>query len=72
MPERIHTDQKAQFQFRLMAELNALWECKENQTTLYHSQDNEMFERCNRDLGDMLRLMLLGRNEEDWICYYLR
>ena len=25
-----------------------------------------MVERGNRDLGDMLRSMLLGRDEEDW------
>ena len=66
MPERIHTVQKAQIQFRLVAELHALWECKENHTTLYHSQDNEMFEGCNRDLGDMLRLMLLEKNEDNF------
>lgn len=52
VPERIHTNQGAQFKSRLMAE-----------STLYHSQANGVAERGNRDLGDMLRSMLLGRDE---------
>ena len=49
VPERVHTDQEAQFESRLMAELTT----------------NGVVERGNRDLGDMLRLMLIGRKEED-------
>ena len=32
----------------------------------YHPQANGVGERGNRDLGDMLRSMLLGKDEEDW------
>ena len=39
---------------------------RKSHTTPYHPQANEVVERGNRDLGDMLRSMLLGRDEEDW------
>ena len=63
--ERIHTDQKAQFELRLMAKLCALWGVRKSHTTRYHPQANGVVERCNRDLGDMLRSMLAGKKEED-------
>ena len=66
VPERIHTDQGAQFESKLMAELCALWGVRKSHTTPYHPQANGVVERGNRDLGDMLRSMLLGRDEEDW------
>ena len=56
----------AQFESKLMAELCALWGVRKSHTTPYHPQANGVVERGNRDLGDMLRSMLLGRNEEDW------
>ena len=66
VPERIHTDQGAQFESRLMAELCALWGVRKSHTTPYHPQSNGVVERGNRDLGDMLRSMLIGKDEEDW------
>ena len=66
VPERIHTDQGAQFESKLMAELCALWGVWKSHTTPYHPQANGAVERGNRDLEDMLRSMLLGRDEEDW------
>ena len=64
--ERIHTDQEAQFELKLMAELCARWGVRKSHTIPYHPQANGVVERGNRDLGDMLRSMLLGRDEEDW------
>ena len=53
VPERIHTDQVAQFESKLMAELCALWGVRKSHTTPYHPQANGVVERGNRDLGDM-------------------
>ena len=39
---------------------------RKSHTTPCHPQGNGVVERGNRDLWDMLRLMLLGRDEEDW------
>ena len=64
--ERIHTDLKAQFELKLMAELWVLWVVSNSYTTPYNPQTNRMVERGNRDLGDMLKLMLFERNDEDW------
>ena len=66
IPERLHTDQGAQFESRLMAELCALWGISKSRTTPYHPQSNGVVERGNRDLGDMLRALLLNRSEDDW------
>ena len=49
-----------------MAELCALWGVQKSHTTPYHPQAYGVVERGNRDLGDMLRSMLLGKKEEDW------
>ncbi|XP_067944831.1 uncharacterized protein [Watersipora subatra] len=35
-------------------------------TTLYHPEGNGVVERNNRVLGDSLRALLLGREQEDW------
>ena len=66
IPERIHTDQGAQFESHLMAELCALWGVDKSRTTPYHPQSNGVVERGNRDLGDALRSMLIGAAAEDW------
>ena len=66
IPERIHSDQGAQFESKLFGELCALWGTEKSRTTPYHPQANGVVERGNRDLGDALRTLLLGGREEDW------
>lgn len=66
VPERIQTDQGAQFESKLMAELCGLWGVRKSHTTPYHPQVKGVVERGNRDLGDMLRSMALEKCEEDW------
>ena len=66
VPERIHTDQGAQFESKLMAELCALWGVRRSHTTPYHPQANGVLERGNRNLEDMLCSMLFGKDEKDW------
>ena len=66
LPEQIHTDQGAQFESALMAELCQLWRVKKTRTTPYHPQANGMVERNNRLLGDSLRAMLIGRGQDEW------
>ena len=66
IPERIHSDQGAQFESKLFGELCALWGTEKSRTTPYHPQGNGMVERSNRDLGNALRALLLGGCEEDW------
>ena len=66
LPEQIHTDQGAQFESQLMAELCQLWKVNKTRTTPYHPQANGVVERNNRLLGDSLRAMLLEKDQEDW------
>ena len=66
LPEQLHTDQGAQFESQLLAELCHLWRVTKTRTTPYHPQANGMVERNNRLLGDSLRAMLLDRSQEDW------
>ena len=66
LPERIHSDQGAQFESTLFKELCALWGIQKSRTTAYHPQGNGMVERGNRELGDSLRSLLLARAEDDW------
>ena len=49
-----------------MAELCALWGVRKSHTTPYHPQAKGVVERGNRELRDMLRSMLLGKDEKDW------
>ena len=66
LPEQIHTDQGAQFESQLMKELCQLWGVERTHTTPYHPQGNGVVERNNRQLGDSLRALLLGRGQEEW------
>lgn len=66
LPERIHSDQGAQFESRLFQELCVLWGVAKSRTTPYHPQSNGVVERGNKDLGDALRSMLLGGDAGDW------
>jgi len=60
LPQQIHTDQAAQFQSQLMADLCRIWGVNQSRTTPYHPQENGVVERNNRMLGDALRSLLLG------------
>ena len=66
VPERIHTDQGAQFESRLMNQLCQIWGVKKSRTTPYHPEGNGIVERGNKDLGNSLRALLLHREETDW------
>ena len=65
VPERIHTNQEAQLKSKLMAELCARWGVMKSHITPYHTQTKAVVERGNRDLGNKLCSMLLGKDEED-------
>ena len=65
LPEQIHTDQGAQFESQLMAELCQLWRVEKTRTTPYDRQANRVVERNNRLLGDSLRTMLLDKDQEE-------
>uniref|UniRef100_A0A3B3SNI1 Gypsy retrotransposon integrase-like protein 1 n=1 Tax=Paramormyrops kingsleyae TaxID=1676925 RepID=A0A3B3SNI1_9TELE len=58
-PERIHTDQGANFESGLIAELLNLSGVAKSHTTAYHPMGNGGTERFNRTLGSMLRSLPL-------------
>lgn len=64
--ERIHTDQGAQFEARLMQQLYNRWGVSKSRTTSYHPQGNGVVEHGNKDLGDALRARLLTGDETEW------
>jgi len=66
LPEQIHSDQGAQFQFQQMSDLCRLRGVNQNRTTPYHLQGNGVVKRNNRMLSDALRSLLLGRGQEEW------
>ena len=49
-----------------MAELCTLWGVRKSHITPHHPQANGVVKRGNRDLGDMLRSLLIGQDEENW------
>ena len=65
VPNRIYTDQEAQFVPRLMGELCTLWGVRKSHTIFSHPQANRVVERGNREMGDMLRSMQTGKNEKN-------
>ena len=64
-PERIHTDQGANFESELIAELLRLAGVTKSRTTAYHPMGNGGTERFNRMLGSMLRSLPL-REKDKW------
>lgn len=58
-PERIHSDQGANFESNLIAELLHLAGVAKSRTTAYHPMGNGGTERFNRTLGSMLRTLPL-------------
>ena len=62
---RIHTDQGANFESELIAELLKLSGVQKSRTTAYHPMGNGETERFNRTLGSMLRSLPL-KTKEHW------
>ena len=66
LPEQLHSDQGAQFESQLLAELCSKWNIRKTHTTPYHPQANGIVERNNRSLGDSLRTLLLNKGVDEW------
>ena len=49
-----------------MVELCVFWGVRKSYIIFYYLQVNGVVERGNRDLGDMFRFLLIGKDEEDW------
>ncbi|KAL4009395.1 hypothetical protein ACER0C_003247 [Sarotherodon galilaeus] len=64
-PERIHSDQGADFESELLAELLKFSGVSKSHTTAYHPMGNGGTERFNRTLGNMLRSLPL-REKNKW------
>ncbi len=64
-PERIHSDQGANFCSELIRHLLEFSGVKKSQTTPYHPMGNGTAERFNRTLGNMIRA-LEPRPKHDW------
>ncbi|KAK0139547.1 Transposon Ty3-I Gag-Pol polyprotein [Merluccius polli] len=64
-PERIHSDQGANFESQLIRELLMISGVKKSRTTAYHPMGNGMVERFNRTLGSMIRA-LPPRAKQKW------
>lgn len=65
IPERIHSDQGAQFESNLFSELNKLLQIEKTRTTPYHPQSDGMVERFNRTLTKMIS-MFVDDNHSNW------
>uniref|UniRef100_A0A8C2FH10 Gypsy retrotransposon integrase-like protein 1 n=1 Tax=Cyprinus carpio TaxID=7962 RepID=A0A8C2FH10_CYPCA len=64
-PLRIHSDQGANFESRLIKELLQIAGVQKSRTTAYHPMGNGQVERFNRTLGNMIRA-LPPRVKQDW------
>lgn len=64
-PERIHSDQGANFESELIAALLQMSGVKKSRTTAYHPMGNGSAERFNRTLGNMIRT-LPPRAKQAW------
>lgn len=64
-PERIHSDQGANFESQLISELLRVSGVKKTHTTPYHPMGNGSVERFNRTLGGMIRA-LPPDSKVDW------
>lgn len=64
-PERIHSDQGANFESLLIGELLRISGVKKSHTTPYHPMGNGSVERFNRTLGGMIRA-LPPEEKADW------
>ena len=64
-PERIHSDQGANFESELIRELLQVAGVNKSRTTAYHPMGNGNVERFNRTLGSMIRT-LPPRSKQKW------
>ena len=64
-PDRIHSDQGANFESQLIQELLLVSGVKKSRTTAYHPMGNGLVERFNRTLGGMIRA-LPPRSKQKW------
>ncbi|KAI4889661.1 hypothetical protein NFI96_000231 [Prochilodus magdalenae] len=64
-PERVHSDQGANFESELISHLLQLSGVRKSHTTAYHPMGNGVTERFNRTLGDMIRA-LPARPKHQW------
>ena len=62
-PDRIHSDQGANFESKLISELLNLAGVSKSHTTAYHPMGNGQTERFNRTLGSMLRALPLAAKQ---------
>lgn len=65
VPDKIHSDQGAQFESSLFTEVCKLLQIEKTRTTPYHPQSDGMVERFNRTLATMLS-MFVDENHKNW------
>ncbi|MES9879749.1 MAG: DDE-type integrase/transposase/recombinase, partial [Sedimenticola sp.] len=68
LPMRIHSDQGANFESKLMKEVCEVTSIARSRTTPYHAMGNGMCERFNRTLIGMLG-SLQGKDKADWTAH---
>ncbi len=67
-PKRIHSDQGANFESKLIREMCAVTKMSKSRTTPYHAMGNGMCERFNRTLIDMIGT-LDHKEKADWTSH---
>ena len=68
VPQRIHTDQGREFESHLFARICEVLETEKTRTTPYRPQSDELVERFNKALQQMLSIFV-NENSSDWDDY---